>query len=230
MLQMEQEKQQMAVFAKKQQLEYQEALQALQKKIGVIDEMQVENLKIHQLNVTLTGELEDYRQQTKTLLANISQRDEELARLQEARSRTFGSDVSVSGIIYCRKMRVVYTLVKFYIALLLYSTIATLLPIIPHTICFYKIFRNSRAYVYIVLNNSLEFIAYPFTLSYFSPLSVPFFNFALSISMSTPCFLLLPLLLSFPSISSINLLFPHTLPPEGSTRVGVHETEMRCLA
>ena len=84
----------MAMFAKKQQLEYQEALEALQTKIGMINEMQEENLKIHQLNVTLTGELDDYRQQTKTLIAHISQRDEELTRLQEARSRTFGSDVS----------------------------------------------------------------------------------------------------------------------------------------
>ena len=94
LLKAEQESQQMAQYMKQQQLEYQEALQSLQKKVGLVDEVQKENLKIHQLNVTLTGELEDYRHQTKSLIADLNQKDEEIARLQEARSHSLSSDVS----------------------------------------------------------------------------------------------------------------------------------------
>jgi hypothetical protein len=61
---------------------YQEALQSLQKKVGLVDEMQQENLKIHQLNLTLTGELEDYRHQTKRLLTDLRQKEEEIATLK----------------------------------------------------------------------------------------------------------------------------------------------------
>lgn len=90
----EQESAQMAEYMRKQQLEYQEALQSLQKKVGLADEMQQENLKIHQLNLTLTGELEDYRHQTKTLLADLRQREEEIAALQQNRGQFGSSDVS----------------------------------------------------------------------------------------------------------------------------------------
>ena len=61
----------------------QAALQSLQKKVGRADEMEQENLKIHQINLNLTGELEDYRNQTKTLLADLRAREEELTRERE---------------------------------------------------------------------------------------------------------------------------------------------------
>ena len=73
---------------------YQEALQSLQKKVGLVDEMQQENLKIHQLNLTLTGELEDYRHQTKRLLTDLRQKEEEIATLKVSRSQFGRSDVS----------------------------------------------------------------------------------------------------------------------------------------
>ena len=92
--QAERESAQMAEFIRKQQLEYQEALQSLQKKAGLMDDLQQENLKIHQLNLTLTGELEDYRNQTKTLLADLRHKDEEIAKLQQSGSH---SNVRVSG-------------------------------------------------------------------------------------------------------------------------------------
>ena len=45
--------------------------------------MEQENLKIHQINLNLTGELEDYRNQTKTLLADLRAREEELTSVRE---------------------------------------------------------------------------------------------------------------------------------------------------
>jgi chromosome segregation ATPase len=73
---------------------YQEALQSLQKKVGLVDEMQQENLKIHQLNLTLTGELEDYRHQTKRLLTDLRQKEEEIATLKLSRNQFGSSDRS----------------------------------------------------------------------------------------------------------------------------------------
>ena len=66
-------------FLKKQQLEYEEALSSLNKKISHLTKLGDENLKIHQLNVTLTAELEDYQTQTKRLLADLQQKDAMLA-------------------------------------------------------------------------------------------------------------------------------------------------------
>ena len=94
LVKVEQESAQMAEYMRKQQLEYQEALQSLQKRVGLADELQQENLKIHQMNLTLTGELEDYRHQTKTLLADLRLKDEEVARLQQSRSQFGHSEVS----------------------------------------------------------------------------------------------------------------------------------------
>ena len=92
----EQESAQMAEYMRKQQVEYQEALQSLQKKVGLVDEMQQENLKIHQLNLTLTGELEDYRHQTKRLLTDLRQKEEEIASLRQSRSQFGSSEVSTT--------------------------------------------------------------------------------------------------------------------------------------
>ena len=92
----QQELTQMSDYMRKQQLEYQEALSSLQRKVGRADEMEQENLKIHQLNVNLAAELEDYRQQTKTLLADLRQKEEEIASLRQRRSQFSSSDVSSS--------------------------------------------------------------------------------------------------------------------------------------
>ena len=67
-------------YLKKQQLEYEEALSSLKKKISNVSKLGDENLKIHQLNVNLTAELEDYQTQTKRLLADLRQKDSELAQ------------------------------------------------------------------------------------------------------------------------------------------------------
>ena len=93
----------LAEFLKKQQLEYEEAISSLKKKISHTAKFVDENLKIHQLNVNLTAELEDYRTQTKRLLADLQQKDATLAekeaevdqlRQQGAYHSSSSSDVS----------------------------------------------------------------------------------------------------------------------------------------
>ena len=58
-------------------------MQSLQKKVGRAEETEKENLKIHQLNLNLAGELEDYRHQTKTLMADLRAKEDEIASLRE---------------------------------------------------------------------------------------------------------------------------------------------------
>lgn len=89
---------QLSEYMRKQQLEYQEALSSLQRKVGRAQEMEQENLKIHQQNVNLMAELEDYRHQTKTLLTDLHHKEEEIASLKQNRSQ-FGSN-DVSKFIY----------------------------------------------------------------------------------------------------------------------------------
>lgn len=87
----------MAEFVKKQQLEQEEALSSLKKKIEWSSKVADENQKIHQLNISLTGELEDYRTQTKRLLAELRQKEDEIIELREALAErgSGGSDVSL---------------------------------------------------------------------------------------------------------------------------------------
>ena len=83
-------------FAKKQQLENEEALSSLKKKIDFASDVADQNQKIHLLNVNLTGELEDYRSQTKRLLIELRQKDDEIVNLRQALAErgASGSDVS----------------------------------------------------------------------------------------------------------------------------------------
>ena len=73
-------------------------MQSLQKKVGRAEETEKENLKIHQLNLNLAGELEDYRHQTKTLMADLRAKEDEIASLRETVGTRgqLSSDVSVS--------------------------------------------------------------------------------------------------------------------------------------
>ena len=68
----------------KQQVEYSEAVATMGKRIDYVDKMTQENTETHQTNVKLAGELEDYRSQTKRLLQDIKQKDEEIVVLRQA--------------------------------------------------------------------------------------------------------------------------------------------------
>ena len=65
--------------------------------------MEDENLTIHQLNLNLAGELEDYRHQTKTLLADLRAKEDEIASLRERAGtrKQLSSDVSSSIVCVC---------------------------------------------------------------------------------------------------------------------------------
>ena len=68
--------------------------------MGRAEETEKENLKIHQLNLNLAGELEDYRHQTKTLMADLRAKEDEISSLRETVGTRgqLSSDVSVSYI------------------------------------------------------------------------------------------------------------------------------------
>ena len=83
MLRAQQQQIHLTEYMKKQQLEYEEALSSVKKKVASSEKVVDENLRLRQLNVSLTGELEDYRTQTKLLLADLKQKDEEVVHLKE---------------------------------------------------------------------------------------------------------------------------------------------------
>ena len=70
-------------FAKKQQLEQAEALASLKKQISSAGSFTAEMIQLRQMNVSLTGELEDYRTQTRRLLELQPLRDERASILRE---------------------------------------------------------------------------------------------------------------------------------------------------
>lgn len=84
-------------FVKKQQLEYAEGIAGLKKQISSLDG--IDQLK--QMNVSLTGELEDYRVQTRRLLEDLHKKEEEIGRLKEAllERGPHSSDVSVVCVL-----------------------------------------------------------------------------------------------------------------------------------
>ena len=84
-------------FAKKQQLEQAEALASLKNRISSTGSFAEEMTQLRQMNVSLTGELEDYRTQTRRLLEDLRQKEEEIGELKGALSERGpqSSDVSV---------------------------------------------------------------------------------------------------------------------------------------
>ena len=69
---------------KEQQLELAES-----KKIAAAEKILEENVRLNQVNVNLTGELEDYRTQTKRLLTDLQQKEDEITQ-EIARLETIG--------------------------------------------------------------------------------------------------------------------------------------------
>lgn len=68
----------------KQQVEYSEAIEGLRKKMEYTEKVAQENKETLQINIKLAGELEDYRSQTKRLIHDIQQKDQELVTLRQA--------------------------------------------------------------------------------------------------------------------------------------------------
>ena len=68
----------------KQQVEYSEAIESLRKKMEYTEKVALENKETLQVNIKLAGELEDYRSQTKRLIHDIQQKDQELIALRQA--------------------------------------------------------------------------------------------------------------------------------------------------
>ena len=68
----------------KQQVEYSETIESLRKKMEYTEKVAQENKDTLQMNIKLAGELEDYRSQTRRLIHDIQQKDQELIALRQA--------------------------------------------------------------------------------------------------------------------------------------------------
>ena len=92
----------MTAFAKKQQLEHAEALANLENKISATSASIDDTRGLHETNIRLAAEIEDYREQTKRLLQDLTLKDEEIGKLKESlyQSSPQGSDVSYGGAFW----------------------------------------------------------------------------------------------------------------------------------
>ena len=80
----------------KQQVEYSEAIESLRTKMKFTEKVAQENKETLQINIKLAGELEDYRSQTKRLIHDIQQKDQELETLRQALAQTPSNTDEVS--------------------------------------------------------------------------------------------------------------------------------------
>ena len=71
----------------KQQVEYSETIESLRKKMEYTEKVAQENKDTLQMNIKLAGELEDYRSQTRRLIHDIQQKDQELVALRRAHTQ-----------------------------------------------------------------------------------------------------------------------------------------------
>lgn len=71
-------------FTKKQQMEHAESFSEMKDKIESAMKLHDEYIKVSQTNIALSGELEDYRAQTKLLLSDLEQKDDEIRALKES--------------------------------------------------------------------------------------------------------------------------------------------------
>ena len=67
-------------YAQKQQAEYGEGLNTVRKKA---DKMAEENVRLQQLNVALSAEVEECRTRSKRLLEDLRQKEDDIIHLQE---------------------------------------------------------------------------------------------------------------------------------------------------
>ena len=83
----------------KQQVAYSEAIESLRKKMEYTEKVALENKETLQVNIKLAGELEDYRSQTKRLIHDIQQKDQELIALRRALAQKFSgtNEVGISS-------------------------------------------------------------------------------------------------------------------------------------
>ena len=69
-------------FSKKQQMEQEESFAAIKKEIESVVKVYDEYVKVSQSNINLAAELQDYQEQTKLILGDIEQKDDEIKKLK----------------------------------------------------------------------------------------------------------------------------------------------------
>ena len=80
-------------FTKRQQLVHAESFSEMKAKIEEAMKVHDDYIKVSQTNISLSAELEDYKKQTRILLDEIRQKDEEIGELKHSAAEG-SSDVS----------------------------------------------------------------------------------------------------------------------------------------
>lgn len=80
-------------FTKRQQLEHVESFAEMKDKIEKAMKLHDEYINVSQLNISLAGELQDYKQQARVLLEEIHKKDDEIGQLKLSLTEN-NSDVS----------------------------------------------------------------------------------------------------------------------------------------
>lgn len=90
------EAKQLLDFTKRQQLVHAESFSEMKAKIEEATKMHDDYIKVSQTNISLAAELQDYKKQTRILLDEMQQKDEEIGELRHSVAEG-GSDVSNIG-------------------------------------------------------------------------------------------------------------------------------------
>ena len=87
------EAKQLLDFTKRQQQVHAESFSEMKAKIEEAMKVHDDYIKVSQTNISLTAELQDYKKQTRVLVDEMRQKDEEIGRLRHSVAEG-GSDVS----------------------------------------------------------------------------------------------------------------------------------------
>lgn len=88
------EAKQLLDFTKRQQQVHAESFSEMKGKVEEAMKLHDDYIKVSQTNISLTAELQDYKKQTRVLVDEMRQKDEEIGRLRHSVAEG-GSDVSM---------------------------------------------------------------------------------------------------------------------------------------
>ena len=86
-------------FTKRQQMEHVESFAEMKSAIEKAMQVHDDYIKVSQTNINLSGQLEDYKKQARTLLDEIHQKDDEIGELKRSLAER-GTDVCSRYLIH----------------------------------------------------------------------------------------------------------------------------------
>jgi hypothetical protein len=99
------ETKQLLDFTKRQQLMHTESFSEMKAKIEEAMKMHDEYIKVSQTNISLTAELQDYKKQTRILVEEMRQKDEEIGSLRQSLAEGSSDVRRGKGGLRCKEGR-----------------------------------------------------------------------------------------------------------------------------